>query len=189
MSNSANEVLWERAKAVMPGGVNSPGRNFSGINLNLDDSEKNICPPYIVSGKGSRITDANGKSYVDYVSGYGSMILGHAHPKVLAAITEAASRGSSFGSNTAGEVELAELVTSAYPSVDKLRLVTSETEAAMCAIRLARGFTNSIEIVKVAGGYHGQDNELLAAGGAGMLTSGIPDSAGVPVQSVVHTHV
>jgi glutamate-1-semialdehyde 2,1-aminomutase len=189
MSNSANEVLWERAKAVIPGGVDSPDRNFSGINLNLDDSAKKICPPYIVSGKGSRITDASGKSYVDYVSGYGSMILGHAHPKVLAAITEAASKGSCFGSNTAGEVELAELVTSAYPSVEKLRLVTSETEAAICAIRLARGFTNRMEIVKFAGCYHGQDNELLAAGGAGMLTSGIPDSAGVPVQSVVHTHV
>ena len=189
MSYSANEILWKRAKAVIPGGVNSPDRNFDGINLHLDDSEKNICPPFIVSGKGSRVTDADGKSYVDFVSGYGSMILGHAHPKVLAAITNAASKGTSFGSNTAGEVELAELVTSAYPSVEKIRLVTSETEAVMCAIRLARGFTNRMEIVKFAGCFHGQDNELLAAGGAGMLTSGIPDSAGVPVQSVAHTHV
>ena len=189
MSYSANEILWKRAKAVIPGGVTSPDRNFDGINLHLDDSEKNICPPFIVSGKGSRVTDADGKSYVDFVSGYGSMILGHAHPKVLAAITNAASKGTSFGSNTAGEVELAELVTSAYPSVEKIRLVTSETEAVMCAIRLARGFTNRMEIVKFAGCFHGQDNELLAAGGAGMLTSGIPDSAGVPVQSVAHTHV
>ena len=189
MSDSANKALWERAKAVMPGGVNSPVRSFNEINLHLDDTEAPICPPHIVSGKGCRITDADGNEYIDYSCGFGPMILGHSHPKVVSAIAQAAANGMCFGANTPGEVELAELVTSAYPAIEKLRLVSSGTEAAMSAIRLARGFTDRMEIVKFSGCYHGHSNELLAASGAGFLTSGIPDSAGVLPQSVSHTHV
>ena len=189
MSDSANEALWKRALAVIPGGVNSPIRDFSGINRLLSDSDERICPPSIVSGKGDRINDADGNTYIDYACGFGAMILGHAHPKVVEAIKEAAGNGLCFGANTPGEVELAELVTSAYPSVEKLRLVSSGTEASMSAIRLARGFTDRTEIVKFAGCYHGHSNDLLAKGGAGFLTSGIPESAGVLAQAVLHTHV
>lgn len=189
MKDSANEALWERAKSVMPGGVNSPVRAFGGINRHLEDAGKAIWPLNIVSGNGSRITDADGNTYIDYSCGFGPMILGHSHPKVVAAITQAAAGGLCFGTNTPGEVELAELVTSAYPSVEKMRLVSSGTEAAMSTIRLARAFTGRMEIVKFAGCYHGHANELLAAGGAGFLTSGIPDSAGVLTQAVAHTHV
>ncbi|MEI8198780.1 MAG: glutamate-1-semialdehyde 2,1-aminomutase [Eubacteriales bacterium] len=189
MSDSANEALWERAKAVMPGGVNSPVRDFNGVNRQLENSDKPICPLTIVSGNGSHITDADGNTYVDYSCGFGSMILGHAHPEAAEAISRAALNGSCFGMNTPGEVELAELVTSAYPAVEKIRLVSSETEAAMSAVRLARGFTKRTDIVKFAGCYHGHPDELLVAGGAGFLTSGIPDSAGVLPQSVARTHV
>ena len=189
MVDSANEALWKRAKEVMPGGVNSPVRAFGGINRHIEDSGQQISPLHVVSGKGSHITDAAGNTYIDYSCGYGPMILGHSHPKVVEAITQAAARGLCFGTNTPGEVELAELVTSAYPSVEKMRLVSSGTEAAMSTIRLARAFTGRMEIVKFAGCYHGHSNELLAAGGAGFLTSGIPDSAGVLTQSVAHTNV
>lgn len=189
MSDSANEALWERAKAVMPGGVNSPVRDFSGINIHLDDTEKAIFPPVIASGNDSHITDVDGNNYIDYACGFGTTILGHTHPAVVEAISQAASNGIFPGSNTPGEVELAELVTQTYPSVEKLRLVSSGTEATMSVIRLARGFTNRMDIVKFAGCNHGDTNELMAAGGGGFLTSGIPDSAGVLPQCVAHTHV
>jgi len=189
MSDSANESLWERAKDVMPGGVNSPVRDFSGINRQLENSEKPYCPLSIVSGNGSYITDADGNTYVDYSCGFGSMILGHAHPEVAEAISQAARKGICFGMNTPGEVEISELVTSAFPSIEKIRLVSSETEAAMSVVRLARGFTKRTDIVKFAGCYHGHPDELLAAGGAGFLNSGIPDSEGILPQSVARTHV
>jgi len=189
MKQSANDALWARAQGVIPGGVNSPSRSLSEINFQLSDYARPLCPPYFVSGRGSKITDADGRTYIDYVCGFGSMILGHNHPAVTEAITEAAGRGYCFGGNTPVEVALAELVTSAYPSVEKIRLVSSGTEAVMCAVRLARAFTQRSEIVKFAGCNHGHSDSLLVAGGAGILSSGLPESTGVLPQTAAHTHV
>ncbi len=155
---------------MIPGGVNSPVRAYRAVGG---------APPFLVEGSGATVTDADGNSYLDYVQSWGAMILGHAHPKVVAAVTEAAARGSSFGAPTPGEVELAERLCSAVPSIEKVRLVSSGTEATMSAVRLARGFTGRAKIVKFAGCYHGHADGLLVRAGSGVATFGLPDSPGV----------
>jgi glutamate-1-semialdehyde 2,1-aminomutase len=161
--------LYERACAIIPGGVNSPVRAFGAVGGE---------PVFIASGSGPYLTDVNGKRYVDLVCSWGPMILGHAHPEVLAAVTAAAGRGTSFGAATLGEVELAEEIAARAP-VDKVRLVNSGTEATMSAVRLARAFTGRRLVVKFAGCYHGHVDALLAAAGSGVATFALPDSPGV----------
>lgn len=160
-----------RARRVIPGGVNSPVRAFSSVGGN---------PPFITEASGSRIRDADGNIWIDYVGSWGPMILGHAHPDVVSATQAAAKHGLSFGAPTKGEVELAELIRSLIPSVEMVRLVNSGTEATMSALRLARGYTGRDKIVKFEGCYHGHADHLLVAAGSGALTLGVPDSAGVP---------
>ncbi len=162
--------LFARARAVIPGGVNSPVRAFRSVGGT---------PRFMVSGSGPRITDADGRSYVDLVGSWGPMILGHAHPEVLAAVSRASEAGLSFGTPGPGEVELAEEIVARVAPVELLRLVSSGTEATMSAVRLARGFTGRPLIVKFAGCYHGHVDALLAAAGSGVATFGLPDSAGV----------
>jgi glutamate-1-semialdehyde 2,1-aminomutase len=163
--------LWERARAVMPGGVSSPVRAFRAVGGT---------PRFIVSGSGARVTDAEGRSYLDLLGSWGPLILGHAHPAVAEAVASAAARGTSFGAPTPGEVELAELIVSALPSVEMLRLVSSGTEATMSALRLARAATGRDRLLKFAGCYHGHVDSLLVAAGSGAVTLGLPDSPGVP---------
>jgi glutamate-1-semialdehyde 2,1-aminomutase len=162
--------LHARACAVLPGGVNSPVRAFGSVGGT---------PVYMASGKGAYLTDTSGARYVDLVCSWGPMILGHAHPDVTSALSEAIGRGTSFGTVTPGEVELAEALTARTP-VEKVRLVSSGTEATMSALRLARGFTGRNLVIKFAGCYHGHVDALLAAAGSGVATFGLPDSAGVP---------
>ena len=161
--------MYERACAIIPGGVNSPVRAFGAVGGE---------PVFIASGSGPYLTDTNGNRYVDLVCSWGPMILGHAHPEVLAAVTAAAGRGTSFGAATLGEVELAEEIAARAP-VDKVRLVNSGTEATMSAVRLARAFTGRRLVVKFAGCYHGHVDALLAAAGSGVATFALPDSPGV----------
>jgi len=161
--------LYQRACAIIPGGVNSPVRAFGAVGGE---------PVFIASGSGPYLTDTNGQRYVDLVCSWGPMILGHAHPDVLAAVTAAAGRGTSFGAATLGEVELAEEIAARAP-VDKVRLVNSGTEATMSAVRLARAFTGRRLVVKFAGCYHGHVDALLAAAGSGVATFALPDSPGV----------
>jgi glutamate-1-semialdehyde 2,1-aminomutase len=162
-------ALYERARAVLPGGVNSPVRAFGAVGGT---------PVFMVSGKGPYLTDTSGKSYVDLVCSWGPMILGHAHPDVTSALGAAIGRGTSFGTVTPGEVELAEEIIARAP-VQKIRLVNSGTEATMTALRLARGYTGRRLVVKFAGCYHGHVDALLAAAGSGVATFALPDSAGV----------
>jgi len=169
--HSLSKKLFSRAMKMIPGGVNSPVRAFRAVGGN---------PLFIEKAKGSRIFDADGNSYIDYVLSWGPMILGHAHPRVVAALKKAAEKGTSFGAPTALEVELAELVIKAYPSMDKVRMVNSGTEATMSAIRVARGFTGRDKIVKFEGCYHGHADGLLVKAGSGATTFGVPDSPGVP---------
>jgi glutamate-1-semialdehyde 2,1-aminomutase len=166
----ASAALFERALRVTPGGVNSPVRAFRSVGGT---------PRFMVSGSGARITDADGNSYVDLVGSWGPMILGHGHPAVLEAVTEAASRGLSFGTPGPGEVLLAEEIVARVGPVQQVRLVSSGTEATMSAVRLARGFTGRPRIVKFAGCYHGHVDALLAAAGSGVATFALPDSPGV----------
>jgi glutamate-1-semialdehyde 2,1-aminomutase len=163
-------ALFSRALAVTPGGVNSPVRAFRSVGGT---------PRFMVSGKGAEITDADGNSYVDLVGSWGPMILGHANPAVLEAVSAAVSRGLSFGTPGPGEVLLAEEIISRVPAVQQIRLVSSGTEATMSAIRLARGFTGRSKIIKFAGCYHGHVDALLASAGSGVATFALPDSAGV----------
>jgi len=163
--------LFKRASLVMPGGVNSPVRAFKAVGGN---------PLFIERAKGSRIYDADGNSYIDYVLSWGPMILGHAHPAVTSALKKAIGKGTSYGAPTALEIELAELVLKAYPSMDKIRMVNSGTEATMSAIRAARGFTGRDKIIKFEGCYHGHADGLLVKAGSGAATFGLPDSPGVP---------
>lgn len=167
----ASAALFERALAVTPGGVNSPVRAFRSVGGT---------PRFMSSGRGAWITDADGKQYVDLVGSWGPMILGHSHPSVIAAVTEAVSRGLSFGTPGEGEVLLAEEIVSRVAPVEKVRLVSSGTEATMSALRLARGFTGRTKVIKFAGCYHGHVDALLAAAGSGVATFALPDSAGVP---------
>jgi glutamate-1-semialdehyde 2,1-aminomutase len=163
--------LQRRAEQLIPGGVNSPVRAFRSVG-----SE----PPYIIRGQGSHIWDADGNEYVDYIGSWGPLILGHAAPRVIDAVIEAARKGTSFGASTPAEADLAELVISAFPRMQKVRFVSSGTEATMSAIRLARGYTKRKYIVKFEGCYHGHSDALLVKAGSGVATLGIPGSAGVP---------
>jgi len=163
-------ALFDRASALMPGGVSSPVRAFRAVGGE---------PPFIVSGSGSRVRDVDGNEYVDLVMSWGPLIAGHAHPAVVGAIVAQAQRGTSFGMPTPGEVMLAERITSAMPAVEMVRFVSSGTEAAMSALRVARAATRRDVVLKFAGCYHGHSDGLLAKAGSGALTLGIPDSAGV----------
>src|SRR5579872_3367969 len=169
-NRSKSQELHARAIRLIPGGVNSPVRAFKSVASD---------PPYIVRGKGSRIWDADGNEYVDYVGSWGPLILGHAHPEVVEAVERANRDGLSFGASAPGETELAELVAAAFPSVDKIRFVSSGTEATMSAIRLARAQTGRKYIIKFEGCYHGHADSLLVKAGSGVATLGIPGSAGV----------
>lgn len=163
--------LQKRAAQFIPGGVNSPVRAFGSVGGE---------PLHIVRGNGSHIWDADGNDYIDYIGSWGPLILGHAAPAVIKAVTEAAGKGTSFGASTPAEADLAELVISAFPHMQKVRFVSSGTEATMSAIRLARGFTKRKYIVKFEGCYHGHSDALLVKAGSGVATLGIPGSAGVP---------
>jgi glutamate-1-semialdehyde 2,1-aminomutase len=175
-----SEQLFERAKAVIPGGVNSPVRAFKAVGG---------APLFVARAEGARLWDADGRSFVDYVGSWGPMILGHAHPAVLAAVRHAAAGGTSFGAPCALEVELAERVVRHFPSVEKVRFVSSGTEATMSALRVARGFTGRSRILKFDGCYHGHADSLLVAAGSGVATLGIPGSPGVPKGTVADTVV
>ena len=170
--------LQKKAEKLIPGGVDSPVRAFRAVGGD---------PPYIVRGSGSRMFDADANQYIDYVLSWGPLILGHAFPAVVAAIAEANQNGASFGASTPAEAELAELVLEAYPSMEKVRFVSSGTEATMSAIRLARGVTKRKYIVKFEGCYHGHSDALLVKAGSGVATFGIPGSAGVPEEFVKFT--
>jgi glutamate-1-semialdehyde 2,1-aminomutase len=163
--------LQKRAEGLIPGGVNSPVRAFRSVGCD---------PVFIVRGEGSRIWDADGNEYVDYVGSWGPLLLGHAAPAVIDAVISAARKGTSFGASTPAEADLAELVISAFPHMQKVRFVSSGTEATMSAIRLARGYTKRKYIVKFEGCYHGHSDALLVKAGSGVATLGIPGSAGVP---------
>jgi len=167
----ASRKLQKRAEQVIPGGVNSPVRAFGSVGGD---------PPFIVRGQGSHLWDADENKYIDYVGSWGPLILGHAAPGIPEAISAAAKHGTSFGASTAAEADLAEIVISAFPHVEKIRFVSSGTEATMSAIRLARAYTNRKYIVKFEGCYHGHADALLVKAGSGVATLGIPGSAGVP---------
>ena len=171
MNRKKSSALFERACRVIPGGVNSPVRAFRNVGAD---------PLFIESAAGARIRDADGQTYIDYVNSWGPMLLGHTHPQVVEAVKRAADQGLSFGAATAGEVALAETVTARIPGVESIRLVNSGTEAVMSAVRLARGYTGRDKIVKFTGCYHGHSDGLLVAAGSGLMTAGVPDSAGVP---------
>lgn len=178
MAGSRSSELFAEAQQHIPGGVNSPVRAFRAVGGG---------PLFISSAKGAEITDADGRTYIDYVASWGPMILGHAHPEIVAAIQQAAARGTSYGAPTELEVEFAQEIKSALPSIEKVRLVSSGTEAVMSAIRLARGFTGRDKIVKFVGCYHGHSDALLAKAGSGIATFGLPDCPGVPAETVKHT--
>ena len=175
-----NQELFERAQRHIPGGVNSPVRAFRSVGGT---------PCFFTKGCGSRITDADGKEYLDYVGSWGPLILGHAHPEVITAVQEAAAQGLSFGAPTEREVDVADLLCDLLPSLEMVRLVSSGTEATMSAIRLARGYTGRDLLIKFEGCYHGHSDSLLVKAGSGMLTFGNPSSAGVPADLAKHTLV
>ncbi len=176
----ASVALFARACAVIPGGVNSPVRAFQAVGGT---------PRFMVRGAGPYLYDADGRDYVDLVCSWGPIILGHAHPAVVEALITAAARGTSFGTPSAGEVELAELIVERVAPVEQVRLVSSGTEATMSAVRLARGFTGRAKVVKFAGCYHGHVDALLASAGSGVATLGLPDSAGVTASTTADTIV
>ena len=180
MTDHTNEALFERSKLVMPGGVNSPVRSFRSVGGT---------PYFVESGEGPYVTDVEGKRYIDFVQSYGPGILGHAHPKVVEAITAAATAGTSYGAPTLREAELAEEICERVPGMEMLRLTSSGTEAAMSAIRLARGATGRNTIIKFAGCYHGHTDSLLAAGGSGVAQQGLSGCDGVPDGAVADTVV
>ena len=178
MQQTRSQRLFEQAQRVIPGGVNSPVRSFRAVEGT---------PPFIARGNGSRVWDVDGNEYIDYLGSWGPLALGHAHPAVVEAVQRAAADGTSFGAPVEQEVELAEMVCAALPSVDSVRLVNSGTEACMTALRLARAHTGRSKIVKFAGNYHGHADGLLVAAGSGALTHGVPTSAGVPESYAAET--
>ncbi len=180
MQQTRSQQLFEQAQRVIPGGVNSPVRSFRAVEGT---------PPFIARGQGSRVWDVDGNEYIDFLGSWGPLALGHAHPVVVEAVQRAAADGTSFGAPVEQEVQLAEIVCQAFPSVDMLRLVNSGTEACMSALRLARAFTGRSKIVKFAGNYHGHADGLLVQAGSGALTHGIPTSAGVPESYAAETLV
>ncbi len=171
-------MLQQRAERFFPGGVNSPVRAFGAVGG---------APPFLVRAEGASLWDADGNCYLDYVGSWGPMILGHAAPQVVRAVQEAASRGTSFGASTHSEADLAELVQQAFPSMERMRFVSSGTEATMSAIRVARAFTARKFVIKFEGCYHGHADALLVKAGSGVATLGIPGSAGVPEETAQHT--
>jgi glutamate-1-semialdehyde 2,1-aminomutase len=179
-NTSLNDVLFNRAKAVIPGGVNSPVRAFRAVGGT---------PRFVKRAQGAYFWDADGKQYIDYIGSWGPMILGHGHPAVLEAVQKAALDGFSFGAPTEREVELAEAIIAQVPSLEMVRLVSSGTEAGMSALRLARGATGRSKIIKFEGCYHGHADALLVKAGSGLATFGNPTSAGVPPEVVAQTLV
>lgn len=171
MNWKRSQRLFKEAKELIPGGVNSPVRAFKAVSSS---------PIFIERAKGSKVYDVDGNAYIDYVLSWGPLILGHAHPKVVNALKKAIENGTSYGAPTSLEIELARLVLKAYPSMDKIRMVNSGTEATMSAIRVARGFTGRDKIIKFEGCYHGHADGLLVKAGSGATTFGVPDSPGVP---------
>jgi glutamate-1-semialdehyde 2,1-aminomutase len=180
LSDSRSEAAFRRARTVIPGGVNSPVRAFRAVGGS---------PFFVASARGSKIRDLDGNEYLDYVGSWGPLILGHAPESVLAAVRRAAGRGTSYGAPTLAEVELAELLSAALPSLEMVRLVSSGTEACMSALRVARGFTKRDDIVKFEGCYHGHSDGLLVQAGSGAATFGVPTSPGVPADLAKHTLV
>ncbi len=178
--NRSNSELFERAQRVIPGGVNSPVRAFRAVGGT---------PRFIARASGAYMFDVEGQRYIDYIGSWGPMILGHGHPAVLEAVQRAAAEGFSFGAPTEREIELVEEILAVIPGIDQLRLVSSGTEAAMSALRLARGATGRSRIVKFEGCYHGHADALLVKAGSGLATFGHPTSAGVPVEVIQHTLV
>lgn len=170
--------LQQRAEKFLPGGVDSPVRAFRAVGGQ---------PPFVESADGAFLNDADGNRFIDLFGSWGPMLLGHAFPPAVAAIQQAAGRSTSFGASTAAEADLAELVQRCFPSIEKLRFVSSGTEACMSAIRLARGFTGRPFVIKFEGCYHGHADALLVKAGSGVATFGIPGSAGVPVETAMHT--
>lgn len=175
---SRNQQLFEKSQQLIPGGVNSPVRAFRSVGGT---------PIFFKKGLGSKLWDADGKEYIDYINSWGPMILGHAHPEVVAAVQQAAANSLSFGAPTGLELEMAELINQLVPSMEQVRLVSSGTEATMSAIRVARGFTKRNKIIKFEGCYHGHADALLVKAGSGLLTFGEPSSAGVPPEVAAHT--
>lgn len=178
MKRNKSEVLFQQAQKLMPGGVNSPVRAFKAVGGT---------PLFVASGKGGHLIDVDGNELIDFVGSWGPLILGHAHPAVLEAIANAASRGTTYGAPAEVEVKLAEAIRSAVPSIEMLRLVSSGTEAAMSVLRVARGFTGRNNIIKMEGCYHGHADSLLTAAGSGVATFDLPDSSGVPQNFSRHT--
>jgi len=173
-----SQALFERAAQLFPGGVNSPVRAFKAVGGQ---------PVFVERGAGAHVFDADGNRYVDFLGSWGPLILGHAHPDVVAAVTDAARHGTTFGASTEREVLLGEALRAAVPSLERMRLVSSGTEATMSALRVARGFSGRAKIVKIDGGYHGHADVLLASAGSGAATLGIPGSAGVTAAAVADT--
>ncbi len=170
MKRTRSESLFQTAQQYIPGGVNSPVRAFKAVGGN---------PLFIVKGKGARITDADGNEFIDYVASWGPLIFGHAHPQIVEAVSQQAQLGTSFGAPTELEIELAQKVAEAVPSIETVRLVSSGTEATLSALRLARGFTGRDKIVKFEGCYHGHSDSLLVKAGSGVLSLGLPDCPGI----------
>ncbi|WP_163328325.1 glutamate-1-semialdehyde 2,1-aminomutase [Desulfurobacterium thermolithotrophum] len=178
MKVERSKALFDEAKKYIPGGVNSPVRAFKSV----ED-----IPRFITKAKGAHIWDADGNEYIDYVCSWGPMILGHAHPEVVKAIQEQAEKGTSYGAPTELEVKLAKMIVDLVPSVEKVRMVNSGTEATMSAIRLARGYTGRNKVIKFEGGYHGHVDALLVKAGSGLTTFGVPTSPGIPDDFAKHT--
>ena len=178
MINKTSSDLFKRAKEVMPGGVNSPVRAFRAVGSD---------PLFIKKANGSKIYDADGHEYIDYICSWGPMILGHNHPIILDAVAKAIQNGLSYGAPTENEVLIGELIRKMVPNIEMIRMVNSGTEAVMSAIRVARGFTGRNKIIKFEGCYHGHSDSMLVKAGSGLLTEGTPDSLGVPKNATQDT--